>query len=78
MSGSLKILYLSFNLVLSADFIPEFLGTFLSYRNNFPGSASGEMIKEMNNTNEIPIQCPVSLIFNNLLKNRRFFRSTES
>ena len=78
MSGSLKILYLSFNSVLSADFIPEFSGTFLSYRSNFPGSASGEMIKEMNNTIEIPIQCPVSLIFNNLLKNRRFFRSTES
>ena len=49
MSGSLKIFCLSFNLVLSADFIPEFSGTFLSYRNNFPGSAAGRMIKEMNN-----------------------------
>jgi len=78
MSGSLKILYLSFNLVLSADFIPEFSGTFLSYRSNFPDNTDVRLIKEMNNTIEIPIQCPVSLIFNNLLKNRRWFRSTES
>ena len=78
MSGSLKIFCLSFNLFLSADFIPEFSETFLSYQNNYPGSASGEMIKEMNNTIEIPIQCPVSLIFKICLKNRRWFRPTES
>lgn len=34
-SGGLKILCFSFNLVLYANFIPEFSGTFLSYRNNF-------------------------------------------
>jgi hypothetical protein len=69
---------LSFNLVLSADFIPEFSETFLSYRSNFPENAAGRMIKEMNIAIEIPIQHPVSLIFKICLKNRRLFRPTKS
>jgi hypothetical protein len=78
MSGSLKIFCLSFNLVLSADFIPEFSGTFLSYGNSFPENTAGRMIKEGNSAIEIPIQHPVSLIFKICLKNRRWFRPTES
>lgn len=78
MSGSLKIFCLSFNLVLSADFIPEFSGTFISYRSNFPENTDVRLIKERNNAIEIPIQRPVSLIFKICLKNRRWFRPTES
>ena len=78
MSGSLKIFCLSFNLVLSADFIPEFSGTFLSNRSNFPKNTDVRLIKEKNNAIEIPIQRPVSLIFKICLKNRRRFRPTES
>jgi hypothetical protein len=69
---------LSFNLVLSADFIPEFSGTFVSYRSNFPENTDVRLIKKGNSAIEIPIQCPVSLIFKICLKNRRWFRPTES
>jgi len=55
MSGSLKIFCLSFNLFLSADFIPEFSGTFVSYRSNFPENTDVRLIKEENNAIEIPI-----------------------
>ena len=78
MSGGLKMLCFSFNSGLSADYIPEFSGIFLSYRSNFPDNTDVRLIKEENNAIEIPMQRPVSLIFNNLLKNRRFFRPTES